>query len=68
MSYKSGMNKLFKSFGLLLNISNSLVTKNLHKMSIFDFKVPSPKDGEPDIDLTQFRGKKAYIIVNVASE
>ncbi len=37
-----------------------------NQVTIFDFKVPS-STGEV-IDMNTFRGKNAYIIVNVASE
>jgi len=36
-------------------------------MSIFDFTVPAATDGSK-INLNDFRGKKAYLLVNVASQ
>jgi glutathione peroxidase-family protein len=47
----------------------NFTSKDLHptnQVTIFDFKVPS-STGEV-IDMNTFRGKNAYIIVNVASE
>ena len=35
--------------------------------SIFDFTVDRVDDGEP-IQLSNYRGKKAYLVVNVASQ
>lgn len=35
--------------------------------TIFDFSVPD-SDGTGDVSLTKFKGKKAYLVVNVASK
>ena len=34
--------------------------------SIFDFSVPLNDDGETTVSLSQYKGKKAYLVVNVA--
>ncbi len=38
-----------------------------NKQTIFDFSVPGVQEGT-DVNLGSFRGKNAYLIINVASQ
>jgi hypothetical protein len=53
---------LIKLFVLDINVQLDSVDKE--KKTIFDFNVDSIAE---KVDLSQYRGKKAYLIVNVAS-
>lgn len=51
-----------------LSLSQShVVDSNISAKSIFDFTVDSIDDGNP-VSLANYKGKKAYLVVNVASK
>ena len=64
----SGAAVLAASIYLALKYSKSAsFDSSIQNKSIFEFQVDSV-DGEHPISLSEFQGKKAYLVVNVASQ
>ncbi len=56
--------------GIMINLRAHSSLENLNTQSIFQFTVESITGGKKDdpIPLSNYRGKKAYLVVNVASK
>jgi len=48
--------------------SSSKAPGNVADKTIFDFEVPSATEDEAPLSLSSLKGKKAYLVVNVASQ